>query len=189
MLFLVVLCFGLSWLPYIINKLFNIFPPRKNFEIPNVFVFVGNFLGLLNSCINPILYAVLNRNFSKAFKNALRCRWNYGVEERRRRVSEPQIFNGRPSTPCQEGRERRLSSLSSVHTTYAVELLSSLKASPPESVRVVCFRKLGMYTVPAIQSCKSSTRRVSFGDAADVTQTTSKNETAGKVTTLENIIE
>lgn len=103
--FLVVVCFGLSWLPYVINKLLNVFPPSNTFKAPNVFVFVGNFLGLLNSCINPILYAALNRNFSKAFKNVLRCRWNYNVEERRKRVSEPHIMLEKHTTSF-EGRHR-----------------------------------------------------------------------------------
>ena len=101
--FLVVVCFGLCWLPYVINKLLNIFPPSKVFKVPDIFVFVGNFLGLLNSCINPILYAVLNRNFSKAFKNVLRCRWNYTVEERRKRVSQPHSLQDKHTT-SREGR-------------------------------------------------------------------------------------
>ena len=87
MLFLVVALFALCWLPYIINKLLNIFPPRPDYDPPDLFVFVGNFLGLLNSVANPLVYAVLNKNFRTAFKNALRCNCNYEVEERRRTVS------------------------------------------------------------------------------------------------------
>ena len=87
MLFLVVALFALCWLPYIINKLLNIFPPRPDYVPPDLFVFVGNFLGLLNSVANPLVYAVLNKNFRTAFKNALRCNCNYEVEERRRTVS------------------------------------------------------------------------------------------------------
>lgn len=87
MLFLVVALFALCWLPYIINKLLNIFPPRPDYLPPDLFVFVGNFLGLLNSVANPLVYAVLNKNFRTAFKNALRCNCNYEVEERRRTVS------------------------------------------------------------------------------------------------------
>ncbi|KAK3734376.1 hypothetical protein QZH41_007562 [Actinostola sp. cb2023] len=84
MLFSVVLLFALSWLPYIINKLLNIFPPRKGFKSPDVFVFVGNFLGLVNSVANPIVYAALNKNFRIAFKHAIRCHCKYEREERRR---------------------------------------------------------------------------------------------------------
>lgn len=87
MLFLVVALFALCWLPYIINKLLNIFPPRPDYVPPDLFVFVGNFLGLLNSVANPLVYAVLNKTFRTAFKNALRCNCNYEVEQRRRTVS------------------------------------------------------------------------------------------------------
>lgn len=88
MLFLVVALFTLCWLPYIINKLLNIYPPRRGFVAPTLFVSVGNFLGLLNSVANPLVYAVLNKNFRTAFKNALRCNCNYEVEQRRRTVSK-----------------------------------------------------------------------------------------------------
>lgn len=87
MLFSVVLLFALSWLLYIINKLLNIFPPWKNYKAPDIFVFVGNFLGLLNSVINPIVYAVLNRNFRTALKHAIRCHCKYEAEERKRTQS------------------------------------------------------------------------------------------------------
>lgn len=87
MLFLVVALFALCWLPYIINKLLNIFPPRPDYLPPDLFVFVGNFLGLLNSVANPLVYAVLNKNFRTAFKNVLQCNCNYEREERRRTVS------------------------------------------------------------------------------------------------------
>lgn len=93
MLLLVIACFSLSWLPYTINKLFNITPPSPNFKAPDMFVFVGNMLGLLNSCVNPILYAVLNKNFRIAFKNALRCKCNSDVEERRRMVNTASVIS------------------------------------------------------------------------------------------------
>lgn len=86
MLLLVIACFSLSWLPYTINKMLIVAPPSTGFKAPDLFVFVGNMLGLLNSCVNPILYAVLNRNFRIAFKNALRCKCNSDAEERRRMV-------------------------------------------------------------------------------------------------------
>ncbi|XP_031559389.1 dopamine receptor 2-like [Actinia tenebrosa] len=103
MLFSVVLLFALSWLLYIINKLLNIFPPSKNYEAPDVFVFVGNFLGLLNSVINPIVYAALNRNFRTAFKHAIRCNCKYEAEERRRTQSVVSLRN------TQQTRDRKCS--------------------------------------------------------------------------------
>ena len=88
MLFLVVAMFTLSWLPYMINKLLNIFPPRPDYEAPNSFVLVGNFLGLLNSVVNPIIYAIWNKTYRTGFKYAIRCKFNFDREERRRTMSK-----------------------------------------------------------------------------------------------------
>ena len=87
MLFLVVATFTLSWLPYVINKLLNIFPPRPGYEAPNSFVLVGNFLGLLNSVVNPIIYAICNETYRTGFKYAIRCKFSFDREERRRRMN------------------------------------------------------------------------------------------------------
>lgn len=111
MLFSVVLLFAFCWLPYIINKMLNIFPPTNHFKSPDVFVFVGNFLGLVNSVANPIVYAALNKNFRIAFKHAIRCHCQYEREERRRRS----IISLRNSTQTQtRERKRTLSSSSRV---------------------------------------------------------------------------
>ena len=189
MLFLVVLCFALSWLPYIANKLLNIFPPSKKFKASNVFVFVGNFLGLLNSCINPILYAVLNQNFLKAFRNALHCRWNYELEERRRRISEPTIFLERR---IEERRERRLSSLTSLQNN-SNEFLQSSFINTPEPVRGVCFRQLDISCCNVTDSPRSANncgkRRVSFSDAMALAELPARREPVRKASSLGNIPE
>lgn len=189
MLFLVVMCFALSWLPYITNKLLNIFPPSKTFKTPNVFVFVGNFLGLLNSCINPVLYAVLNHNFFKAFQNAIRCRWNYGVEERRRRISEPTIFQERK---IEERQERRLSSLTSLHNNSTDVLQSSFNVTP-EPVRGKSFRQLDINGSGITDSLKAAitqgTRRVSFSDAMAPAELQARKERVRKASSLGNIPE
>ena len=112
MLFLVVALFALCWLPYIINKLLNIFPPKVDYVPPDLFVFVGNFLGLLNSVANPLVYAVLNKNFRTAFKNALRCNCNYELEERRRTVSVVTKQTQRRQSESLAADRRRASSLS-----------------------------------------------------------------------------
>ena len=87
MLFVVVMLFTLSWLPYIMNKLLGIFPPETGYKPSDVFVFTGNFLALLNSVANPVVYAVFNKNFRTAFRYAIRCKCNYEVEERRRKLN------------------------------------------------------------------------------------------------------
>lgn len=71
MLFLVVVLFVLCWLLYMINKFLNIFFLSLGYYVLDLFVFVGNFLGLLNSVVNLIVYVVFNKNFRKVFKNVL----------------------------------------------------------------------------------------------------------------------
>lgn len=71
MLFFVVVLFVLCWLLYIINKFLNIFFLRLDYVLLDLFVFVGNFLGLLNSVVNFLVYVVFNKNFRMVFKNVL----------------------------------------------------------------------------------------------------------------------
>ena len=65
---MVVLCFQISWLPFFITQLMliNDVTPTK--------VLVANFLvflGILNSTVNPFIYAWKNKQFRRAFKKLL----------------------------------------------------------------------------------------------------------------------
>ncbi|XP_063963649.1 histamine H2 receptor-like [Lytechinus pictus] len=63
--------FIICWVPY-----FTIFTfiPLCNCEVPQALSSVALWLGYLNSTLNPILYAALNREFRRAFRKLLRLR-------------------------------------------------------------------------------------------------------------------
>lgn len=161
MLFLVVALFALCWLPYIINKLLNIFPPRPDFVPPDLFVFVGNFLGLLNSVANPLVYAVLNKNFRTAFKNALRCNCNYELEERRRTVSVVSKQTQRRQSESLSVDRRRASSLSTGETPI---LSLAGRVGTGTRVRCLSFSSIDQETIVELSeftNCPSESRSVS----------------------------
>ena len=168
MLFLVVTMFSLSWLPYIINKLLNMFPPERSYKSPDVFVFIGNFLALLNSVANPVVYAVLNQTYRTAFRYAIRCKCNFETEERRRALSKS-LRNGRSSSKSQMRRqrsmERRKSSLST-----EVFVLPGDENDKTRPVRCLSFVKtdialndLSKTGANGFRSNGMERRRVSFG--------------------------
>ena len=66
--------FIICWVPYF--TIFT-FTPLCNCQVPQAVSSVALWLGYLNSTLNPILYAALNREFRKAFRKLLwlrRCR-------------------------------------------------------------------------------------------------------------------
>ena len=70
---IIMFCFVACWLPF-----FSIYIVRSQLEdtesIPGVVLDIFIWLGYFNSALNPILYAILNRNFRIAFKDILACR-------------------------------------------------------------------------------------------------------------------
>ena len=194
MLFLVVALFALCWLPYVINKLLNIFPPRPDYVPPDLFVFVGNFLGLLNSVANPLVYAVLNKNFRTAFKNALRCNCNYEVEERRRTVSVVTKQTQRRQSESLSADRIHRGSLSVSDSHVMMNHKGSCEMIGDE-VRNLSFSSIEQETAvamsqfencsqqnPSVSRRNPEKRRVSFG--GDVS--TSVQDKDPKVPTLEN---
>lgn len=192
MLFLVVALFALCWLPYIINKLLNIFPPRPDYVPPDLFVFVGNFLGLLNSVANPLVYAVLNKNFRTAFKNALRCNCNYELEERRRTVSVVSKQTQRRQSESLTADRMHRGSLS-VSDNHVISPKSSCEIG--DEVRNLSFSNIEQETAvemskfencslknPSVSRRNPEKRRVSFGGDFS----TSVSDKDLKVPTLEN---
>uniref|UniRef100_A0A8D0GZ20 G-protein coupled receptors family 1 profile domain-containing protein n=1 Tax=Sphenodon punctatus TaxID=8508 RepID=A0A8D0GZ20_SPHPU len=75
MCFVVFLFFVISYIPFL---LLNIFDSKS--KAPTVLHMVAANLTWLNSCINPVLYAAMNRHFREAYKSLLsvcsrRLRW------------------------------------------------------------------------------------------------------------------
>ncbi|XP_002731810.1 galanin receptor 2a-like [Saccoglossus kowalevskii] len=74
MVIMVVVVFGVCWLPHhIITMWFN-FDVNFPFSMfTYVLRLVAMFLSAFNSCINPIIYAFMSENFRKSFKKTLTC--------------------------------------------------------------------------------------------------------------------
>lgn len=73
MLVIVVVLFLVSWLPFHIMTLYQNFKPQSQREILYFQVFMFSlWLMFSNSCCNPIVYAVCNRNYRREFGRLLR---------------------------------------------------------------------------------------------------------------------
>ncbi|XP_024085698.1 prolactin-releasing peptide receptor-like [Cimex lectularius] len=74
MLIAMVTIFGVSWLPLnLINLLNDIHIPTGLWQYYNLCFFLGHAIAMSSTCYNPILYAWLNDNFRKEFKQILPC--------------------------------------------------------------------------------------------------------------------
>jgi len=74
MLVIVVVLFTFCWLPYHILVLYDNFAGQR--VVTPVFfqmVMFSLWLSFANSCCNPVVYAVLNRNYRREFGRLLRC--------------------------------------------------------------------------------------------------------------------
>ncbi|KAF6209074.1 hypothetical protein GE061_014817 [Apolygus lucorum] len=74
MLIAMVTIFGVSWLPLNFINLYN--DLNENFahwHYYQLFFFVGHAIAMSSTCYNPVLYAWLNDNFRKEFKQVLPC--------------------------------------------------------------------------------------------------------------------
>lgn len=69
--------FGISWLPLNSVNIFNDFYETKS-DIYTVLFFVAHCIAMSSTCYNPFLYAWLNENFRKEFKQVLPCFHNAG---------------------------------------------------------------------------------------------------------------
>ena len=66
----VVVTFAICWAPYCAGMLCL---ADKNCGFSERFMLLALMLSILNSCCNPVIYGLLNKNFRNAFKNILRC--------------------------------------------------------------------------------------------------------------------
>ena len=82
MLVIVVVLFSFCWLPYHTLVLYDNFAGAR--DITPVFFQMMMFslwLSFANSCCNPVVYAVLNRNYRREFGRLLRYVWLETTEE------------------------------------------------------------------------------------------------------------
>lgn len=69
--------FGISWLPLNSVNIFNDFYETKS-EFYTILFFIAHCIAMSSTCYNPFLYAWLNENFRKEFKQVLPCFHNAG---------------------------------------------------------------------------------------------------------------
>lgn len=87
MLIAMVAVFGVSWLPLnLVNILNDFYENSSHWTYYNLLFFVSHSIAMTSTCYNPFLYAWLNENFRKEFKQVLPCF--------RRRPTHAQILNG-----------------------------------------------------------------------------------------------
>lgn len=80
-------CFCLCWAPFFIT---NVVDPFIHYTVPDKLWAACLWLGYINSMLNPILYAFLNKSFRRAFLIILCCG--------HRRYRRPSIMG--PGAPC-----------------------------------------------------------------------------------------
>lgn len=80
-------CFCLCWTPFFVT---NVVDPFIDYRVPNQLWTACLWLGYINSMLNPILYAFLNKSFRRAFLIILCCG--------RQRYRRPSILAS--SAPC-----------------------------------------------------------------------------------------
>jgi hypothetical protein len=74
MLISMVLIFGVSWLPLNIhNMIMDVYEPANHWPYAKAFFFLAHAAAMSSTCYNPFLYAWLNDNFRKEFKQVLPC--------------------------------------------------------------------------------------------------------------------
>ncbi|KAI4479679.1 hypothetical protein M0804_010729 [Polistes exclamans] len=74
MLIAMVIIFGFSWLPLnIVNIVDDFYPTANEWSYYGLFFFTTHCLAMSSTCYNPFLYAWLNDNFRKEFKQVLPC--------------------------------------------------------------------------------------------------------------------
>ncbi|XP_062405903.1 5-hydroxytryptamine receptor 4 [Sardina pilchardus] len=80
-------CFCLCWAPFFIT---NVVDPFIDYSVPDQLWAACLWLGYINSMLNPILYAFLNKSFRRAFLIILCCG--------QKRYRRPSLLG--PRTPC-----------------------------------------------------------------------------------------
>ncbi|KDR21762.1 Prolactin-releasing peptide receptor [Zootermopsis nevadensis] len=74
MLIAMVTIFGVSWLPLnLVNLLNDLYIPIGSWKYYNLCFFMVHAIAMSSTCYNPFLYAWLNENFRKEFKQVLPC--------------------------------------------------------------------------------------------------------------------
>ncbi|CAH2091427.1 unnamed protein product [Euphydryas editha] len=89
MLIAMVAIFGLSWLPLnLINISSDFYSFAEDWRYYMVLFFVAHFIAMSSTCYNPFLYAWLNENFRKEFKQILPCLGAFVTKKTKRNFNQ-----------------------------------------------------------------------------------------------------
>lgn len=89
MLISMVAIFGLSWLPLnLINISSDFYSLAEDWRYYMVLFFVAHFIAMSSTCYNPFLYAWLNENFRKEFKQILPCLGALVTKKSKRKLNQ-----------------------------------------------------------------------------------------------------
>ncbi|XP_059050667.1 prolactin-releasing peptide receptor-like [Achroia grisella] len=89
MLIAMVAIFGLSWLPLnLINISSDFYSLAEDWTYYMVLFFIAHFIAMSSTCYNPFLYAWLNENFRKEFKQILPCLGALVTKKSKRKFSQ-----------------------------------------------------------------------------------------------------
>lgn len=96
MLIAMVAIFGISWLPLnVVNMCNDFYSDINAWPFYNLLFFIAHLTAMSSTCYNPFLYAWLNENFRKEFKQVLPCFYpSRGSSTINTRRSEHRTCNG-----------------------------------------------------------------------------------------------
>ena len=73
LMFTIVLAFIIFWIPYEVNTFLRVYPvPKSNRDTDPTFMLMAYLLAMLNSSVNPVLYALVSEKLRTAYKNFLK---------------------------------------------------------------------------------------------------------------------
>lgn len=124
MLIAMVAIFGISWLPInVVNIFYDFYSKSDEWEYYLVVFFIAHCAAMSSACYNPFLYAWLNENFRKEFKQVLPCFKTHTVsgsngEKARQKLSR--VCNGTNDTLQETLVQSQHSKSSSYHQHHIV---------------------------------------------------------------------
>ncbi|XP_049874599.1 neuropeptide Y receptor type 2-like [Pectinophora gossypiella] len=141
MLIAMVAIFGLSWLPLnLMNISSDFYSFAEDWTYYMVLFFITHFIAMSSTCYNPFLYAWLNENFRKEFKQILPClgalvtkkpKRNFNQSERTGMYRSEKTCNGNETV-----QESLISTAKMPSVKYRIEFNDNLKVFEDEGENV-----------------------------------------------------
>jgi neuropeptide F receptor len=136
MLICMVAIFGLSWFPLnIVNVINDFYSDTNDWRFYNLLFFLAHLTAMSSTCYNPFLYAWLNENFRKEFKQVLPC-FDPSHGRNGNSTTNRQWRSGRTCNGNTETIQETLLPSSALHNVQEIQPRGAIKetgmrASPP----------------------------------------------------------